>query len=238
MIVVPIDNDRCFGIIRDWNIRDALKNDGLFSKQTSTGNQRNPLLLKTILDDQSNSCKELYFEVSKVLKASSWVKNETFNAYFNKAKETYSNYSFSLNDTNISFNDYISSKLKQIPNTIDGEGGSSNVVTSKALYICGTFNSWGQYNESELSLYKFEEVNEGVYQVDVVITKGIDGDKIKFKINAGYSNWNDLDWTFSSDLQTLITEVGDSASLYGVSFGDTVRFKINLNTKEAEVIIL
>lgn len=239
MIIVPIDNDRCFGITRDWNIRDALKNDGLFSKDTSTGTQRNPLLLKTILADQTNSCRELYFEISKILKASPWVLNETFNTFFNKAKTTYSEFSFSLNDSNISFSDYISSKIRQIPSNISsGDNPNDDVIGSKDMYICGTFNSWGQYSENELSLYKFEDLGDGVFQVDVVITQGVDNGKIKFKINAGYNNWNELDWTFSSDLTTLITEVGDSASLYGVNVGDTVRFKINIVTKEAEVIIL
>ncbi|MBQ9730601.1 MAG: hypothetical protein IJV94_00545 [Bacilli bacterium] len=236
-VIIPIDNDRCFGITKDWNVREAIKNDKILSSATSNGNQRNPLLNKTIFAED-NPCKQLYLDFTAKILDSKWVLNETFNKYFDKAYASYKNYlgsnqEFSLSGTyNITFEEYISCKIKaaKISDT------SNDIIDN--LYIVGTFNNWGSYSSSELDLYKMEYISKGVYKVEVVIKKvetENNRNYIKFKFNNGYNNYNEIDWTLSSDLKTLNKSVGKSVFVYDVNVNDKLIVTIDVNNNTASV---
>ena len=88
-IFVPIDNDRCFGITKDWNVRDGLMYDKVLSKESSNGGQRNPLLNKTIFASD-NYCKQLYLAYVKKIVNSSWCGYDAFFKYSTNALISYS----------------------------------------------------------------------------------------------------------------------------------------------------
>ena len=118
MIILPIDNDRCFGVGNGWKsgadyiISDNCKpNTG---KALNGNNQRNPLLTKTIFASGSNQSKTNYNKCIELVKNSKWVKNDTFESFYNIAKKTYGGLAdFSLNggSDNISFSSYMQKKL-------------------------------------------------------------------------------------------------------------------------------
>ena len=119
LVIIPIDNDRCFGIGNGW--KDGM--EFILSKNAKPmsgtakggdGKQRNPLLNKTIFANTNNQVKENYKACLELVKNSSWLKNETFTKYFNILKKTYNGLStFSLDggQDNISFSSYIERKL-------------------------------------------------------------------------------------------------------------------------------
>ena len=105
MVIIPIDNDRSWGITKDWGPRDGYKNVEIFDQYDVNYNEnRNNLLKKTILSKSTETSK-LYVEYLKLLLDSDWLKEETFNQYFDIAKKSYSKYNFSLtqDDNNILF---------------------------------------------------------------------------------------------------------------------------------------
>jgi len=240
-IIIPIDNDRCFGITKDWNVRNGLMYDTVLSPTPSNeNNQRNPLLNK-VLFGADNEYKQLYVDYVNKLMKSDWVKNETFEAFYNKAYNSYFSYKkdseeFGLNGThNISFATYMESKLNL-------ENNSDVTISNEYnnLYIVGTFNNWGEYSSSELSLYKMQHLGDGLYKVEVLIKKvekDEKGNYIKFKFNNGYNDYSQIDWTLSSDLTTLNKSVGKSVYLYDVNVNDVLTVMINVNTNEVIVEI-
>lgn len=142
--IIPIDNDRCFGITRDWGMTDKMKNESPLSTKDINGDTiRNKLFSKTILSSSNNPSKDKYIEAVLAIRNSDWVKNTTFNSFYNKAKSTYSNHSFSLSDGNISFSDYILSKNRVVDNALTNNGGNdsgnsggnSNVQNIKRIYF-------------------------------------------------------------------------------------------------------
>lgn len=117
MVIIPMDNDRCFGVGNGW--KDGrnfiLSNDAspTSSKGTSSS-QRNPLLKKTLFASGTNQMKSDYQLCLNLVKNSDWLKPETFERYFNILKETYAGLStFSLDGgtDNISFASYVQQKL-------------------------------------------------------------------------------------------------------------------------------
>lgn len=121
MMVMPIDNDRCFGIGHTWDkgitFGTNVETTPLSKKDVSGNNNRNPLLRKTILSSSSNDCLTTYNQYIDLISKSVWVSKDTFNHFFNIAKETYKNKAtFNLNggQDNISFESYISIKLESI----------------------------------------------------------------------------------------------------------------------------
>ena len=60
MVFIPIDNDRCFGITKDWNPKDANMNLSMLDRKDSTGDNTIKLLLDTVLAKTSNPTQELY----------------------------------------------------------------------------------------------------------------------------------------------------------------------------------
>ena len=121
MMVMPIDNDRCFGIGHTWDkgitFGANVETTPLSKKDVSGNNNRNPLLRKTILSSSSNDCLTTYNQYIDLISKSVWVSKDTFNHFFNIAKETYKNKAtFNLNggQDNVSFESYISIKLESI----------------------------------------------------------------------------------------------------------------------------
>lgn len=117
MLIIPMDNDRCFGIGNGWT--DGLSfilgsNTTPVNSEAKSGSQKNPLLKKTIFASGTNQAKTDYKKCLELVKNSSWVSPQTFESLFNIAKETYLNESsFSLDGgyENISFSSYITQKI-------------------------------------------------------------------------------------------------------------------------------
>ena len=256
-IIIPIDSDRCFGIIKDWNIKDGMKNEEVFSKNTSTGNQENKLLLKTILASSTNDCKTTYSEYIKLIAESDWVKTTTFDTFVNLAKTSYSGYKFSTTEAgdNITFSNYMSAKLNAAKKsglleessgstsggtTGSEESGSTGDNESAAeviydnLYICGTFTNWTT-DSSKINAYKMTRTEAYTYEITLVINSGIDSNGvIKFKFNNG-TGWDKIDWTIEGD--TLVMEKASNFELSGVTQGATLHVVINVKTLEASVTL-
>ena len=118
LVIIPIDNDRAFGIGSSWkdgmNFILSKSATPMSSIAVGDNKQKNPLLLKTIFANDNNQVKVDYQTCLELVKNSSWLKNETFEQYFNILKETYRDLStFSLDGgkDNISFASYISQKI-------------------------------------------------------------------------------------------------------------------------------
>lgn len=245
MVFIPIDTDRCFGITKDWNVKDGYMYTAMLDRKNSNNNDTLSLLLNTILAKTPNKSQKLYVDFCNKIKESAWVDVDTFNTYYNLAKESYSEHNFSLSkqNTNYTFEEYITNKMKQItPYDESGsndQGGSNKEYDN--IYIVGTFNDWGNYSSNELSKYKLNKVAENTYSITVTVTKGVSTDSkgsyVKFKFNNGYNNYDQIDWKLSEDLKTLITECNNSQFCYGVKIGDTITVTINTKTLEASVVI-
>lgn len=240
-IIIPIDNDRCFGIIKDWNVRDGLKNEEIFSKDASKTSQRNPLLNKTILSSNDNDCKQMYYDFIVSIAKSPWVLDITFEQFYNIAKKSYPNEYFNIGDTsiNMSFNQYMKAKLDKVnPNSNSNASESHKIYNN--LYVVGTFNNWGNYSSNELELYKLKNIKKDIYEVSIRLNKIEEENNrnyIKFKFNNGYNNYNEIDWTVSSDLSTLITSKDKSCYIYDVNVGDIITFNINVVSKVVIITI-
>ena len=247
MIFIPIDSDRCFGITKDWNIKDGYRSTAMLDRKNSGDNNTISLLLNTTLSKTTNDAQKLYVEFCNKIKESDWTKIETFNKFYEKAKASYSERSFSLTDTqyNLTFEKYITSKMKQITPLSDNgssdNGGNNQQTQDYNIYIVGTFNNWGDYSSSDLPKYKLNKIADNTYSITVTITSGVNkdskGNYIKFKFNDGYANYNTVNWKLSEDLKSLITVCNDSQFCYGVNVGDTLTVTINVKTLEASVVI-
>lgn len=233
-IIIPIDNDRCFGITKDMNFEDGNTKSEIFSKSTNQGNINNKLFTKTILSSENNSSKEIYLEMIKVLKDSFWVKEETFNKYLKMASDSYSDYDFNTNNQNMTFSNYMNEKLKTINKYFSSSTEDDAVYDN--IYIVGNFNSWGGYDSSELSSYKLNLISDNTYRVTIQIKNSLDNDKLQFKFNAGFNNYNDLDWTLDSSLTILKKEKDSNCILENVHSGDIIEITINTKTCQASVI--
>lgn len=120
MALLPIDSDRAFGIGETWDDGVNFVNAASLSpldSDTMQGNNRNPLLAKTILADNDNQCKSDFISHLRRLKNTDWVKAETFNAYYEVAKATYPEFNFEKsNGSNVSFESFIANKLTAVNN--------------------------------------------------------------------------------------------------------------------------
>ena len=232
-IIMPYDNDRCFGITKDMNLQNGLTNGTLLSKVVHGDNQQvNPLFLKTILSDSTNKAQEDYLAICDVLRKSDWVKTSTFDAYYNLAKTTYSEREFEPSNENMSFNDYITGKLKTMNQYFEQENDDT---TYNNLYIVGNFNSWGNYSNDQLDLYKFEYIGNYQYKVVINIEEELEDNVLQFKINAGQQNWSDIDWTVDMSEGKLIKEKSSNAVIPDVYEGDQIEIIINTNTLDVTI---
>ena len=207
VIFIPYDMDRGLGVNKDWNPSgNHMTKDSPFSNKAIGNNstQKNPLFTKGILN--SNFFKNEYVEALKTAASSEMVKVEYFNKCFNLAKKlygseakpskTYNNaggHSFTFdinksNDSNMSFNNYITIKLQTLSNEIGsyapddndntGSGdnqGTGTPDTNMDLYLRGNFNNNNWQNQSQ---YKFRHIGNGVYSVSVTCSASL----FKFKV--------------------------------------------------------
>ena len=209
-ITIPIDNDRCFGITQDWDPDGSgMRNIGPMDTYKATGGDVISLYKNTILKKNS-AANKLYLAYITAFYYSDWVKNETFEAFYNKARNTYSDsvssdfvyVSFSLNDSNVSFADYILAKKNNCKNYLDtGSSNNTTTTTTKTttttthgnvafedgyygeVYLVGSINGWSGKS------YPFEFEGYGVYTITFTPTSS----DIEFKINNG-ENWVDINW--------------------------------------------
>ena len=83
-----------------------------------------------------------------------------------------------------------------------------------------------------------EHLGEGVYKVEVKIQK-VESENnrtyIKFKFNNGYNDYSKIDWTLSSDLKSLVKNVGKSVYLYDVKVNDVLTVIVNTKTNAVSV---
>ena len=253
-IIIPIDNDRCFGITKDWNPdgKGMTEMSVFTTSRPGTGDEMNKLHTKTILSKTSNDSKAIYLNYVKALKESSWTKNETFKKYYDIAFATYGNescvtsfgdgFNFDINSThgNWSFSDYIIKKLNMVDleQTIDAsnkeennsQGNQDSSITGDGyygnIYLVGSFMNWEKHNKN----YPLEYKGEGVYTVTFT-AQNSDNGIIKYKFYDGEEYWN-LDWTVVDG--KLSMEVGSSAKL-NANNGDEVTITINTLTLEVNI---
>ena len=252
-ITIPIDNDRCFGITKDWDPDgNGMRNIGPMDTSKATGGDVISLYKNTILKKNSASNK-LYLAYITAFYNSDWVKNSTFLAYYNMAKNTYQSsvssdfdyLNFSLTDSNYSFSDYMSAKLNNCKSYLDGGSSNNNnnnnttttttTTTTQGnvtfedgyygeVYLVGSMNGWAGKS------YPFEFEGYGVYTITFTPTSS----DIQFKINNG-ENWEDINWTIDTSTGTLSMESGPNCSLSGLSTSSPITITINTITKEALV---
>lgn len=228
-IVIPYDNDRCFGITKDFDVMNGMTEAGVLSTVIAQNKQANSLLKKTILSGNENDAKKVYLEILGVLKNSDWAKCETFDRFYDIAVMTYSSETFDKNGVNLSFETYLNAKLKLIGNT------SEDATIYDNLYVVGNFNSWGDYPESDLEKYHLERVENCLYRVEIFIAEPLPDNTLQFKFNNGQKNYDEIDWTLDSSLKFLIKEVGGNARLENVYAGDIVRIEIDTENLSASV---
>ena len=239
-IIIPIDNDRCFGIKMGWNPdNDGLRNAEVFAKKNASGKTPIKIYQNTILSSSANDTKAIYLNYVKAIKASDWMKTETFNSLYEIAKKTYGIEScasdflyvgFSLNAIdNYTFNDYITKKAAKIDleYTLTVPKTSTNTNTSTKgdygdVYVAGTFNNWNPNLDSK---YKMTYNGNGVY----TITLTVNGD-IEFKFNNG-SNWDTINW---GEKDSKLSLESGSNFKYTVS-NNSVTITINTITKEITI---
>ncbi len=136
-IFIPYDQDRVFGVTKDWNpAEDGMTGVSPFSTKAKGANdwQRSPLYVKTVDREQGmyvDEFREVLIEVAK----SDWLTTEKFNSLYAIAEGNYArytrpgktfwnaewhNFSFDLNrsnglgssDGNASFKEYLDAKMK------------------------------------------------------------------------------------------------------------------------------
>ena len=234
MVFIPIDSDRCFGIIKDWNPRDGYMYTTPLDRKDSTGKNTISLLLNTILSNSDNEAKNLYLEYIDKLSNSAWLTNDCFNTFYNMAKSSYSGYNFSLNDdqNNYSFNKYITNKLNTVKGNNNDNGGNNTPSTSSYdVYLVSSLNGFNANSDK----YKMTKINDSTYTITITVDKLEENSYIKFKFNNGGQDYSKVDWTVDQNTHKLVLSKGSSYKYYGVSIGD--KLTITINTDTLDVII-
>ena len=256
MIIIPIDNDRCFGVGNGWTdgLNFILSNDAKpMSSAAKSGSQKNPLLKKTIFASDNNQVKTDYKACLELVKNSSWLTNETFERYYNILKETYkglSTFSLSGGTDNISFSSYIENKLKIynggsadeiVLDNGNGEnsGGEQESLFPKdtVLYVVGTFNEWGindSYNEDDYILRpKSNGTLFAIFRIAAQPQYAEDG-VVELKIYGGKPPKPEWQYDYGSDGNGHIVKnnVDDPVAkvTFNANVGDLVRFIVNEET--------
>lgn len=255
-ILIPIDNDRCFGISCDWNPDgDGMRNTDVFATKCANGKTPNKLYQKTILASSANDCKAIYLNYVKALKVSDWMKTETFNQFYEIAKNTYGDAScvssydyvgFSLDaGMNYSFEDYITHKAAKInleyaliapkSTTNDETATETTQITDDPslgyygdVYIVGTFNDW---NANLDSTYKLSYKGSGTYEITITVSGDSNG-YICFKFNNGI-DWNEINWGQKDG--TLSLDSGSNFELNDVGNNDSITIILNTINKTISI---
>ena len=218
MIVIPIDNDRTFGIGHTWDkgvTFSANESTTPLSKYDVSGNNnRNRLFQKTLLA-KNNKCINTFNQYIQLIAESKWVLNETFTNYFNIAKETYESlatFNLSGGPDNISFKNYIAVKLKaadqssgsETESETESESDSSSefdinspmVLDFENYYLAGDFNNlfgnvYNDISEAEDYFLKPSSTQPGSYEVTFTI-----------QVNEGcYMSDNEIMFNFRNDIK-------------------------------------
>ncbi len=264
-IIIPIDNDRCFGITKDWDpTGNGMSEKGVFSTNPAARDNMNDLHKKTILASKSNDSKAIYLNYVKALKQSSWTSYDTFKSLYDIAYTTYGNSScetsfgggFDFNvggaNGNWAFRDYIEKKknlvdLNQTIATPNSNNGSNNNLSSE--------NSSSQQINSSNS-------NDGYYGQLYLIgsfcswNQGNRDYPLEYKGNGEYTitftlrwvednkiswkiydgyNFNRIDWTIENGELTLEGAGKSSAKIENVNSGDQITITVNSLTKKVDV---
>jgi spore coat protein CotH len=235
MIIIPIDNDRCFGITKDF---DPFGNGGanvdFYSNKDCWGNtNENPLLQATIMT-KGTKAREIYTNFAKALVDSSWLDVNTFNQYVNKAKNSYSEYDFDSESNNLTFENYLNQKLSTFKsavsdnNSSEGENTNTNSKISwgdvTKLAILGTHNGW---SGSEGDLFTKKEGN--IYSCTITV-KYTNNGQIEMKIGTYPSSWNPNNYSIDFNTGYVVENNGNSSFPEEVKEGDQIYFELDIST--------
>ena len=200
MMIIPYDMDRGLGVSKDWNpYGNYMSTDSPYESYNVCGDQRNPLFKKGILN--SNFFKNEYTDALKLVASSEMLTESKFAESYNVAKQLYGsdvtpskqygnawNHSFSFDlyksdGSNMSFSNYINAKkstlakyISEYTPDVDNSGsGSDNTQIEWDLYLRGNFNNNNWSNQSQ---YKFKNLGNGLYSVEVSCSNEL----FKFKV--------------------------------------------------------
>ena len=235
MIIIPIDNDRCFGITKDF---DPFGNGGanvdFYSNKDCWGNtNENPLLQATIMT-KGTKAREIYTNFAKALVDSSWLDVNTFDQYVNKAKKSYSEYDFDSESNNLTFENYLTQKLSTFKsavsdnNSSEGENTNTNSNISwgdvNKLAILGTHNGW---SGSESDLFTKKEGN--IYSCTITV-KYTNNGQIEMKIGTYPSSWSPNNYSIDFNTGYVVENNGNSLFPEEVKEGDQIYFELDVST--------
>ena len=260
-MILPIDNDRCFGITKDWNPDGhGMTEMSMFTTRGAAKDSVNQLYKKTILASSSNDSKAIYLTYCKALKVSSWAKEETFNSFYNMAYSTYGNsscstsfgggFDFTLNgaNDNWAFRDYMNKKLQlidlnQVISSGSSSSGSNNRPTSSESSSSNPSGDgyYGQvyligsfcgWNQGNRD-YPFEYKGNGVYIISFTASN-VENNQISWKVYDGY-NFDTIDWTTEGENLTLQGTNKSSSKIYNVRNGETITITLDTLNLTCEV---
>ena len=208
--------------------------------------QKNPLLSKTIFASKDNQSKANYKLCLSLIKNSKWVKNETFESFYNIARQTYNGLAeFSLNggNDNISFSTYMAKKVSMVKDqsTPLGDGGqqadTSVLNRDGEYYLVGTFNDWGDNgNKEDYRLFVYNENGVERFVCNFQINYFFNSNEFKLKISEGsFSSWDEnqaYGYAGNVDGVDYMKKAGNIASVKcpDAKEGMVVRFFITIET--------
>lgn len=198
-LFIPYDYDRCLGLTYEWDpTGNGVTQDDPFGEAIAAGgDQRNPLMLKTVV--KGGFYVEEFGNVLKRVAGNSLLKNETFESWFYRANNLYSDqvrpgktlynadgrdFSFSLSDGiggNMSIKTYLTRKMAtynrcmgNLDNILDYERPEQIIY-----YIRGEFNGWSDQPQYGMT------IKDGKASITLTFTQNA-----KFKIyNQAQQIW-------------------------------------------------
>lgn len=249
-IIIPIDNDRCFGITKDYNPDgNAMMNRDIFTTKAANGKTSNLLYAKTILASTPNKYKAIYLNYIKALKNSDWMNPNKFDSLYQIAYETYGNESTITNinsvetksvsfsnikendDVNETFMTYVSNKTTKIDLNYVIKSVAGELLPEREVYLIGSFNNWSQNKDMPLTYNS----TTGDYSITFT-PQNVDNGKIKLKFFDGV-DYSALDWSINDDLTLNLDGNGKSYQLNNVTTNSVITIVINPNTLKVTISI-